>query len=50
MKPIMLSVQGSDLKELQRISQEIADGMAKIDGLVDIESSLKDNKPTVAVS
>ncbi|MCB1658549.1 MAG: efflux RND transporter permease subunit [Pseudomonadales bacterium] len=49
MKPIMLSVQGSDLKELQRISQEIADGMRKIDGLVDIESSLKASKPTVAV-
>jgi HAE1 family hydrophobic/amphiphilic exporter-1 len=48
-KPIMLSVQGADLKELQRISQEIAAGMAKIDGLVDIESSLKANKPTVAV-
>lgn len=49
MKPIMLSVQGSDLKELQRISKEISDGMHKIDGLVDIESSLKDNKSTVAV-
>ena len=49
MKPIMLSVQGTDLKELQRISQEIADGMRKIDGLVDIESSLKASKPTVAV-
>ena len=48
-KPIMLSVQGSDLKELQRISKEISDGMHKIDGLVDIESSLKDNKSTVAV-
>lgn len=49
MKPIMLSVQGTDLNELQRISQEIAAGMAKIEGLVDIESSLKANKPTVAV-
>ncbi|MCB1660444.1 MAG: efflux RND transporter permease subunit, partial [Pseudomonadales bacterium] len=50
MKPIMLSVQGDDLKELQRISQQIAQGMAKIEGLVDIESSLKASKPTIAVN
>ncbi|PTQ88431.1 efflux RND transporter permease subunit [Agitococcus lubricus] len=50
LKPIMLSVQGPDLKELQRISQEIAAGMGKIEGLVDIESSLKASKPTIAVN
>jgi HAE1 family hydrophobic/amphiphilic exporter-1 len=49
MKPIMLSVQGSDLKELQKISDQIMAGMEKIPGLVDVESSLNAAKPTVAI-
>ncbi|MFZ5756044.1 MAG: efflux RND transporter permease subunit [Pseudomonadota bacterium] len=49
MKPIMISIQGSDLNELQRISDEFTAGMRKIPGLVDIESSLKAPKPTFNV-
>ena len=49
LKPIMLSVQGADLKELQRISDQLLAGMQKIPGLVDVETSLKATKPTVAV-
>jgi len=48
-KPIILSVQGSDLKVLQRISDELVAGMKKIPGLVDIRTSLSDPKPTLAV-
>jgi HAE1 family hydrophobic/amphiphilic exporter-1 len=48
-KPIILSVQGTDLKELQRISDELVAGLKKIPGLVDIRTSLSDPKPTLAV-
>lgn len=50
LKPIMLSVQGEDLEELRKISDEIVTGMHKIPGLVDIETSLLAPKPTVAVN
>ncbi len=50
LKPIMLSVQGPDLKELQRISDELVAGMQKIPGLVDIHTSLTEPKPTLAVN
>ncbi|HQV41340.1 MAG: efflux RND transporter permease subunit [Moraxellaceae bacterium] len=50
LKPIMLSVQGEDLDELRKISDQIVAGMHKIHGLVDIETSLLAPKPTVAVN
>ena len=50
LKPIMLSVQGEDLEELRKISDQIVTGMHKIPGLVDIETSLLAPKPTVAVN
>jgi HAE1 family hydrophobic/amphiphilic exporter-1 len=50
LKPIMLSVQGEDLEELRKISDQIVAGMHKIPGLVDIETSLLAPKPTVAVN
>lgn len=50
LKPIMLSVQGDDLEQLRKISNDIATGMHKIPGLVDIETSLLAPKPTVAVN
>lgn len=50
LKPIMLSVQGEDLEELRKISDEIVTGMHRIPGLVDIETSLLAPKPTVAVN
>ncbi|MES2919514.1 MAG: efflux RND transporter permease subunit [Pseudomonadota bacterium] len=49
LKPIMLSVQGPDLDQLQHISDELVAGLHKIPGLVDIRTSLSDPKPTLAV-
>ncbi|MFZ5698001.1 MAG: efflux RND transporter permease subunit [Pseudomonadota bacterium] len=49
MKPIMLSIQGADLRELQRISDQFTARLHLIPGLVDIESSLKAPKPLFAV-
>ncbi|MFP5383153.1 MAG: efflux RND transporter permease subunit [Gammaproteobacteria bacterium] len=49
MKPIMISIQGTDLGELQRISDEFTADLRKIPGLVDIESSLKEPRPLLAV-
>lgn len=48
-KPIMISIKGSDLNELQKISDRFMVEMAKIDGIVDLESSLKEPKPTLGV-
>ncbi|MCZ3313503.1 efflux RND transporter permease subunit [Acinetobacter baumannii] len=48
-KPIMISIKGSDLNELQEISDRFMAEMEKIDGVVDLESSLKEPKPTLGV-
>ncbi|SSM83512.1 multidrug efflux protein [Acinetobacter baumannii] len=48
-KPIMISIKGSDLNELQKISDRFMAEMEKIDGVVDLESSLKEPKPTLGV-
>ncbi len=48
-KPISLSVQGSDLAELQRLTRALMPRLAAIDGLVDLDSSLKPDKPTLSV-
>ncbi|HFG6899062.1 TPA: efflux RND transporter permease subunit [Acinetobacter baumannii] len=48
-KPIMISIKGSDLSELQKISDRFMAKMEKIDGVVDLESSLKEPKPTLGV-
>jgi len=48
-KPIMISIKGPDLNELQKISDRFMVKMAKIDGIVDLESSLKEPKPTLGV-
>lgn len=49
-KPIILSVQGPDLNELQKISDIMVTGMEKIPGVVDVRTSLSDPKPTLAVN
>jgi HAE1 family hydrophobic/amphiphilic exporter-1 len=49
LKPIMISIQGTDLTELQRISDEFTARLRDIDGLVDVESSLKAPKPSFDV-
>ncbi|WP_312535232.1 efflux RND transporter permease subunit [Acinetobacter variabilis] len=48
-KPIMISIKGPDLNELQKISDRFMVEMAKIDGIVDLETSLKEPKPTLGV-
>ncbi|MEQ1323322.1 efflux RND transporter permease subunit [Acinetobacter soli] len=48
-KPIMISIKGPDLDELQRISDRFMVEMKKINGVVDLESSLKAPKPTLSI-
>jgi len=48
-KPISLSVQGPDLVELQRLTNQLSTSLVNIPGLVDLDSSMKPAKPTVAI-
>ena len=48
-KPIYLSIQGGDFAELKRISAQVTEKLGHIRGLTDIESSLKEAKPTIDV-
>jgi hydrophobic/amphiphilic exporter-1 (mainly G- bacteria), HAE1 family len=48
-KQIEFSLQGDDLTELSRINTQVLDKIRSIPGLVDLDSSLKANKPTVDV-
>ncbi|MBU1359260.1 MAG: efflux RND transporter permease subunit [Gammaproteobacteria bacterium] len=48
-KPIEFSLQGADLKELERLAQRVMESIRPIPGLVDLDSSLKPDKPTVSV-
>lgn len=49
-KILLVSLQGSDLQELARYNQLALDKLAKVPGIVDLDSSLKAAKPTVAVT
>jgi len=48
-KPISLSIQGTDLGELQRITSRLTQRLRDIPGLVDLDTSMKPNKPTASV-
>ncbi len=48
-KPIRLYVLGQDAKTLQIIADRVMEKARKIDGLVDIENSLKPTNPTVEI-
>ncbi|MFC3676414.1 efflux RND transporter permease subunit [Ferrovibrio xuzhouensis] len=48
-KPIMVALKGQDIAELDRLSREAMKIIRTVPGVVDLESSLKANKPTVAV-
>jgi HAE1 family hydrophobic/amphiphilic exporter-1 len=48
-KQIEFSLQGTDLHELERLTAEVMDKVRAIPGLVDLDSSLKPNKPTIEV-
>ena len=50
LKPIMISIKGNDLTELQRLSNEFMQKLSNINGLVDLESTLKQPKSMVNVS
>ena len=49
-KQIEFSLQGSDLKELERISATVTDRIRGIPDLVDLYSSVKPNNPTIDIS
>jgi HAE1 family hydrophobic/amphiphilic exporter-1 len=48
-KQIEFSLQGPDLKELERLRNLVMQRIEHIPGLVDLDSSLKPNKPTIEV-
>ena len=48
-KSLQFSVQGPDLTELERLSRVITPKLLAIPGLVDLDSTLKPDKPTVAI-
>ena len=48
-KPVMISIKGPDLNELQKISDRFMAEVSKVDGIVDLESSLKEPKPTLGI-
>jgi HAE1 family hydrophobic/amphiphilic exporter-1 len=48
-KTVQVSLQGADLNELARLSQAFTAELAQIDGLVDIESSMKAAKPALDI-
>ncbi len=48
-KQIMFSIQGPDTTELERLTKLAMDNIRTIPGLVDLDSSVKPNKPTLDV-
>ena len=49
LKPIMISISGPELDQLQKLSDQFIEKMEKVPGIVDLESSLSEPKPTLAV-
>ena len=50
LKPIMISIKGNDLNQLQRLSNEFMEKLSGVNGLVDLESTLKQPKSMVNVT
>ncbi len=48
-KQVEFSLQGPDLKELERLTALVTEKIRPIPGLVDLDSSVKANKPTIEV-
>ena len=48
-KQIEFSLQGADLRELERLTRQVMDKIRDVPGLVDLDSSLKPDKPVIAV-
>jgi HAE1 family hydrophobic/amphiphilic exporter-1 len=49
-KQIEFSLQGPDLKELERLSRLVTERIRNIPGLVDLDSSVKPDKPTINIA
>ena len=49
-KQLEFSLQGTDLKELERLSKLVTERIRSVPGLVDLESSIKPDKPVVEIS
>jgi HAE1 family hydrophobic/amphiphilic exporter-1 len=49
-KPIQVSIQGTDLQELQRLTSQLMTRLKDVPGLVDADTSMKPDRPTVAVN
>ncbi len=49
-KPLQVSLQGNDLRELERLTALLLPRLRTIPGLVDLDSSAKPNKPTLSVT
>ena len=49
-KPLQVSLQGSDLRELERLTAVLLPRLRAIPGLVDLDSSAKPNKPTLSIT
>ena len=48
-KQVEFSLQGADLKELERLTRVVSDRIRGIPGLVDLDSSVKPDKPVIQV-
>mgnify|MGYP003614662842 FL=1 len=48
-KPVLISIKGPDLAELQNISNRFMAEIAQVKGIVDLESSLKAPKPSLNI-
>ncbi|QJC55470.1 Multidrug resistance protein MdtC [Polaromonas vacuolata] len=48
-KTIEFSLQGPDLRQLERLSRQVRDRISTIPGLVDLDSSVKADKPVIQV-
>ena len=48
-KQVEFSLQGTDLKELERLTRAVSDKIRDIPGLVDLDSSVKADKPVIEV-
>ncbi len=48
-KQVEFSIQGPDFKELERLSRLVSDKIRTIPGLVDLDSSVKPDKPVIQV-
>ncbi len=49
-KQIEFSLQGPDQRELERLTLKLMDSFRAIPGLVDLDSSVKPNKPSIAIN